>query len=434
MLNAMWRLALLLGGCGFSASLGSHSGDDGGVTSDTPGGGGALVPSNVTDTSGLDDADLPDLILDDVDPDAGPCAWRIYTDTGQIEHGVAGVDMFATYRAPGLGEDATTHLTFAHIGSTMAVLYVDQLVVRAPVRFEGYGPRSLIILAKGTIDVQGELDFSAGFVAPGSADSSVDFAKGGPGGGDGGTNDQLGTVVDMPAGGCGRGTTGGGGGGDDGSGGGGGGGGLVGQKGGDKAAPSDVGGPGGAACLTPALIPLLGGAGGGAGDVDGGGGEGGGGGGAIQLTSLASISITGIIDVGGKGGRAQQLNDEGGGGGGAGGGILVEAPTVTIEGAVLAANGGGGGSGRELNHGAQGTLTTAPANGGLGSGGSNNDGRGGNGGAGSIAATAGDDHNPGGGGGGGAVGVIRINTDSGAAMGTAGVISPPLTTGTVIYQ
>lgn len=432
-----WRCLLAtLVGCGFTVPVAPDGGGGGG---DGGGGGGAdgacappcsaIVPSNHADTAPLDDAELPDLILDGRDQDATTTVWRIYTDTGYIEHGLTGSDALAPYRAPGQGEDPATHLTFLHVGATMAVLFVDRLVIAPQVRFEGYGTRALIVIARGAIEVDGEIDFSAGWIAPGSPGNLVDVTRGGPGGGDGASHG----VAERIAGGCGGGSTGGGGDGDDGSGGGGGGGGLAGGKGGDKAAPSDVGGSGGGACLTPELIPLLGGGGGGAGDIAGGGGDGGGGGGAIQLTSLVSIRVAGIIDVGGKGGRAQLLNDEGGGGGGAGGGILLEAPSVTIDRAVLVANGGGGGSGRVAdNHGQQGALSTTPADGGLGSGGGGADGRGGNGGAGMTAATAGDDHNPGGGGGGAAAGVIRINTDGGASTVDA-VISPTFTSGLLIH-
>lgn len=392
---------------------------------------GPIVPSNHADTSPLDALDLPSLVMENLAAD-GATSWRIYTDTGLIEREAA-LNTFVSYRAMGTGIDPVTRLELQQVGA-FTILYVDRLEVQANVFFEGHGTRPLIVIAKGAIDVVGEIDFSGGFTAPSTF--VTNFRIGGPGGGDGAQNSGG---VDVDAAGCGGvlGTGGASAGvaipGDN-SGGGGGGGGLPGGDGGDKAAGSDDGGPGGVACIDATLIPLVGGGGGGAGDTVGGGGSGGGGGGAIQLTSMTSIEITGVMDVGGKGGFAQILNDEGGGGGGAGGGILLEAPTVEVAG-VLAANGGGGGSGRvDGNHGAQGTLTEAPAPGGVGTAGSGDDGRGGAGGARTAGGLPGDDHD-GAGGGGGAVGVVRINVGSnGLRLGPAVIISPQHTAGAVVFE
>jgi hypothetical protein len=389
-----------------------------------------LVPSNRPSTDELDDPDLPDLRISHGSDTGAFTTWRIYTDDGLIEEEVE-QDVLRTYRGAGLGVDVQTRLRFEHLDPNLAVLYVRRFEVRRNARFEGYGTRALIVLARDRVELEdgSEIDFSAGFIAPGAPDNTVDFRPGGPGGGHGGISSAE--VAQNGAGGCGP-----GGAGALRAGGGGGGGGSPGAKGGDS--QGLLGGMAGAACLPVDLVPLAGGGGGGAADVGAGGGNGGaggGGGGAIQLTSLSEITIAGIIDVGGKGGQGEVGNDRGGGGGGAGGGILLEAPSVTLAAsAVLAANGGGGGSGRVANRGTQGSLDTLPAPGGAGSGGSGQDGRGGDGGANNILPTAGDDHDPGGGGGGGGFGVVRINTDPGRLANAEATISPIPSTGTTRYQ
>jgi hypothetical protein len=160
---------------------------------------------------------------------------------------------------------------------------------------------------------------------------------------------------------------------------------------------------------------LVGGSGGGG----GGGAAGGAGGGAIQLVSNTQITISGGINAGGCGGHSSMSNANGGGGGGAGGTILLEAPTISISGA-LAVNGGGGGAVGGSGTGSAGTLDRVAAvgdaggiaNGGAGAAGAMPDGING--------ATSG----PRGGGGGGAIGRIRINTKSGTAALAAAVLSP----------
>jgi hypothetical protein len=396
-----------------------------------------LVPSNHADTSPLEAADLPDLVMDHVDVEDPSTVWRIYTDTGLIEHEVAGANAFAVYRAASIGPDEATKLLLVHAGP-YAVLYVRRFEVAVNVSLEGYGSRPLIVIAQDGILVRGEIDFSGGLVSPSAPSSMFDPRIGGPGGGDGGFNNKPASTF-IPARGCGGGTALAGiaAGGEAVAGGGGGGGGAAGAKGGDRQGTNDLGGTGGLACMTAALIPLVGGGGGGAGDFGDDGGHGGAGGGALQLTSLTSITIEGVIDAGGKGGRGSFIvATQGGGGGGAGGGVLLEAPSVTLAAnAVIAANGGGGGSGRTNLSGQQGTLTTQPAAGGTGSGAPGVDGRGGNGGALTAAATAGDDHDPGGGGGGGAPGVIRFNTDPDMLLvDSTTILSPQPTDGLVAYD
>jgi hypothetical protein len=140
---------------------------------------------------------------------------------------------------------------------------------------------------------------------------------------------------------------------------------------------------------------------------------GGGGGGGLQITAGTQIIITnkGIINANGS---------SAGGGGGSGGAILLEAPTVVIDG-VLVANGGSGGydhtgpSGTGAGDGVSGNVNDTPA---LGSAGGN----------GSAAKTVnGSDGTPGDSGstttawvgsGGGGAGWIRINSGASCSLTT----------------
>lgn len=119
-----------------------------------------------------------------------------------------------------------------------------------------------------------------------------------------------------------------------------------------------------------------------------------------------------------------------GGGGGAGGMILIESPSVTV-GGILVANGGGGGGGADNiagvdgSAGAVGTASTMRAAGGIGAP-PNEGGSGGAGSAGALLAGLASPSTPdnGGGGGGGGAGYISI---IGTSTTTGSLISPPLT-------
>jgi hypothetical protein len=181
---------------------------------------------------------------------------------------------------------------------------------------------------------------------------------------------------------------------------------------------------------TPALVPLVGGSAGGTGATP----ADGAGGGAIQLVAGTSIDLKAGAFISAPG----QFGDQGGlvgtqegNGGGSGGAILLEAPTVTIAGA-LAANGGGGGSGAggaaaggksgDTGHDTDGTpaLGGAPAasdHGGNGGAGDTADGTDGVSSQGASAS-----------GGGGGVGRIRINTMTGQAVLTGATVTPSAST------
>lgn len=317
------------------------------------------------------------------------------------------------------GEGVVSGIGFYRLSDQVAVLGVDSMSVGFGATLRLRGARALIILSAGDVAIEGVVDLSAGCEA-----GSV--TCGGPGGGDGSADDRV------AASGCSPGGNG------DGAfglkpetGGGGGSFGTAGAPGGagDGSNPGGVGGALPGTCTGPELEPLLGGSGGGAGGFDECGGDGGGGGGALQITSLATITIKGNaaaelmvgIRASGAGGRGGE-NSDGGGGGGSGGGILLEALRIELDRAVLAANGGaggGGGNAPETNRGEDGPFGNAQAQGGSG-------GRGGGVGASVLGAASagvggGDDT----GGGGGGTGIVRLNVPiSGLITGPEVIISP----------
>lgn len=292
-----------------------------------------------------------------------------------------------------------------------------------------FGPRPLVVIARGTLAVTGTLDAAshragANPVGPGVGATAATCAAfpGAPGFAQNG---------------------------------GGSGGGAAGGAGGTFA---DAGGNGGKSVSTAAgavagitAHAFRAGCSGQNGGTRGGGvtAVGGKGGGAVYLISAATIEVTGAINASGASGDAgtcascagsnpttQQLLDAdayGGGGGGSGGTIILEAPTVDIAAsAKVFADGGGGGQGASRSAtGAVGAEPTGltPAPGGLGA----NDGgtgpnNGGNGGPGAHAATKtgtigadGESSYPGGGGGGGG-GAGYVKTIG--TLTNAGTISP----------
>lgn len=145
---------------------------------------------------------------------------------------------------------------------------------------------------------------------------------------------------------------------------------------------------------------------------------GGAGGGGVQLSATGTLTLSAgaVIAAPGGGGDAHGGSDESGGGGGSGGAILLEATTLTIDGASwITTNGGGGaGSGSGAGNGGDGALgsnTPAAAGGG---------GAGPGGGAGATTSTAagngdGTGGGDGAGGGGGGRGIILQRTLTGTS-------------------
>jgi len=169
------------------------------------------------------------------------------------------------------------------------------------------------------------------------------------------------------------------------------------------------------------------------------GGLGGAGGGAVYLLAGASLTISGQVNASGTGGIGSvgdiDGHDSGGGGGGGGSGGMIglEAPSITVTGAVFANGGGGGGGSGSLDDsgkpfpGLGGSGSTEPFVAALGGAGGMNGGAGGNGSTGAAAGMPGANNQtyvePGGGGGGGGGGVIRVFGTAPGSLG--GMISPP---------
>jgi hypothetical protein len=280
---------------------------------------------------------------------------------------------------------------------TFANLYVvKSLIVDQSQTLTLSGTLPVVIAAQTTVNIQGKI-----VVMPGTAGGFVEPnppAAGNPGPGAGGNGAVPPNTGSAAAGGsfCG-----------------------IGGLGGASTGTSAAGGP---HYSSSTLSPLIAGSAGGNGAC----GLGGGGGGAIQITAGVSITIGpfGAINAGGQGGTAGCENIGGPGGGGAGGAILLEAPSVTILGAVAANGGGGGAQNTQGQSGVSGMASNVPAAGGSPSAGVGSAGptiAGGDG----IDADAGALFDVGGGGG---AGRIRINTSTGGFIFDGGIISPDLST------
>ena len=337
----------------------------------------SLVPSNGATTGDTGTGDLA--IVHDSTLD---------TSNGAITEDGTGT----VIRAAGEGESANG-LNLRLAGTDRAIVGAKDFTIANGATLHVVGPRALIVVASHDIDIQGVLDASAGL----SSCALTNVGQcGGPAGGNGGSPSSDGS-------GCAPGASGSHNSGDE-TGGGGGGFGGAGANGGNGNNPGGAGGTG--TCSSAAIVPIIGGSGGGGGSS---GGVGGGGGGALQLTALDSIIIhnppSGVraqIRANGAGGTGGVFS-VGGGGAGSGGAILLEAPTVSLDGATIVANGGGGGAGNGGSSGNPGALDTSQAIGGTG-------GRaGGLGGAKAGDATPGFGGGDGTGGGGGGVGRIYIS-------------------------
>jgi hypothetical protein len=299
-----------------------------------------------------------------------------------------------------LGGAAVTGYT-QQLRNNVSVFRVASLTVKGSVLTTGQYPIALV--ANGDITIEGTIDGTGG----------CDLLQGGPGGGQGGNRNEDG---------------GGSGGGQRGQMNDGGGGGGYGGDGGSGSGQGGTVGVGGSAFGEATISMLTGGGGGGAGQ-----GSGGGGGGGIQLVSNGTITIeaAGAINAGGCGGAS--TGDPSGGGGGAGGTILLEAPTVTIDGALAVNGGGGAGGGPNSTSGSDATLDRTPATGGLGGA---QGGSGGDGAAGATTDGATGNVKTYGGGGGGAVGRIRVNTrrGTGVTVDPSSVMSPAFSDTTTATQ
>lgn len=363
---------------------------------------GVMSPSNGVDMSHLGG------VTNGITIPAGEDAF-IDVDTGEIWIGVAKIRDVGTGLGSGLG--------FYEL-PTVNVFAFDFLTLEGDSNLRLQGDKPVAIVTRGAVSIAGLIDIAGGCM------SLSDVWCGGAGGGAGSDENGMGF-------GCAPGGDGGDDGGDKRAGGGGGGLGQNGASGGAADGgdvPAGTGGVVTALCPGPTLVPLKGGSGGGHGG-DGNGGRGGGGGGGLQISSFTSISITdpagdppGAIWAGGAGGE-EGVDKSGGGGGGSGGAILLEAPSITIMGGIVAANGGGGGHGDGDGDGEYGLLSTSQADGGGGGGRA-----GGKGGAlGKLPESPNTDNGAGGGGGG--YGIIRLNVPAASLSLSGAVISPAHTRG-----
>ncbi len=323
----------------------------------------------------------------------------INTDNGSIEtRGNA-----TSIRGP--GEGVFNGYRFRIISPQVSLLAFDDLTIEATANVRVTGNHALILFARNTITIAGEIDADGG--------RDADTSAPGPGGGTGAVGATL-------ASGCGFGLNGNFDTGNQNAGGGAGG--SFGRKGGDGGG-SSLGPSATNACPNFLKVQLQGGSGGGRGGEPNNGGSGGGGGGAIQFTAGLEISVTGLLHAGGAGGQSS-ASQKGGGGAGAGGGFLFEAPKVNILAtATIVTNGGGGGDGKDKTaNGETGhpDLTIAK--------------KAGNGGDGGVIDTSaqngGGNQNSGSGGGGGGIGKIEILCANSTPVANGAKVSPkaPLVT------
>jgi hypothetical protein len=339
--------------------------------------GGALIADDLTTPQGLGDTVLMTGTVID-------------SDTGQI--GTALMPMGVRMAGDGIIDGIDYE-----VRGDVAVFRMKSLSINGAVL--GIGTHAIAIVSLGNVTIEAPFDMRG--------PCAMNVA--GPGGFAGGARAAMG----IGAGGGNAGPTG-----SDGGGGAG-----YGAGGGRAGAIFGAGPSGGSAYGMDTIPALIGGSGGAGGGAPNGSGVGGGGGGALQIASNGAITIgaSGGINAGGCGGKGGTGNMAGGAGGGAGGTILLEAPTITIIGA-LAVNGGSGAAGSDgQNAGEAGHLDRTPALGAAGNGGS-----GGNGGAGAtLGGSPGQNAANAGGGGGGAVGRMRFHTKAGAVTTTPQMVLSP---------
>jgi len=181
---------------------------------------------------------------------------------------------------------------------------------------------------------------------------------------------------------------------------------------------------------------LRGGCGGGS-DASGESGQGGRGGGGLALVAVQLVTIDGVVNASGAGGRSAlgTFAGRGGGGGGSGGMIVLDAAAVVVSGQCFA-NGGGGAEGSSGSGSGAGTNGgESSAAGAAGAGGSGQSLGGGDGGQGSVGAShagiSGQDgaqmvlFGGGGGGGGGSAGVIMVFATTRTGTDDLNKVSPP---------
>lgn len=286
----------------------------------------------------------------------------------------------------------------AHVRE-LGVLQVHDLIVPAGETLSITGERPLVIIASGTIRIEGILDAAADKTLPGSGGfaGSGTITSGNPALGPGAATLATGA---------------------------GGGGGYL-TRGGGQDGDTSMAGPA-VALSTP--MPLFGGSGGyvnSTGNTTSG--AGGAGGGAVYLLAQEAI-IIGVaagdpaqsgIHVGGGGGDPSGGSSSRGAGGGSGGTIVLDAPQVTVHG-TLAANGGSGSINR-FTDGRNANFSAVPA-----AGITDGANTGGDGGAGDTPAGDGAGTH---GSGGGSAGRIFVYASETLTWGAGSVVSPSIASG-----
>jgi hypothetical protein len=294
------------------------------------------------------------------------------------------------------------------IGPQICVIRAKTITIPQAVTLTFTGSRPIALVADSQLTVTGTLDVSA--------DQSMNRSGPGLGGGNGGPPTST-----SAGGGAGFGTTGGAGGGASGTGMGGAAGPAV-----DPLARAFFAG-GYSAASSGGIMPnpvsdIFGGAGGG---------------GILLIACRGNLSITGVIDANGAGGRPNHdqvaqdgvfTNSKGSSGGGTGGYVVLQGLGITLSGQIWANGGGGAGGGNVQDGGGQmgskGQRAQSAAAGGVG-----NLSTGGQGGANSANGTAGAGSTAGGGfaaGGGGGAGVLQMYTPMGVTpVVTGATTSPP---------
>lgn len=381
-----WPLVLVLGACSFHNN--DLSGRDAAVHGDGPSDG---------HVDPLGDGDTP--------PDAANCFGHGLATVCLTELPTGNYDVLASATTKLSTDTGCTQVVTQSGGPELCV--VAGIDIHIDGTLDVTGPRPLVLLATGTLEVSGKIDAGSYRLLDGLGNVTGDHV---------GAGEASGALCGAPTAG-----------GDDGQGGAGGGaGGTFGGRGGAGAAGRDgAGGAGGTpATVGPAPTFVRGGCAGTAGGSTGqpGGGPGHGGG-AVYLIAASQLQISGVITASGQGGYHGDLGS-GGGGAGAGGLIGLDAPSITSSGTIFANGGGGGEGGGQTGYGDDGdsALTaTSPAAGGV------FNTNGGDGGTGSVGASpdggSGQTDANGGGGGGGGVGVIRVFPP----VSLGGVVSPPAT-------
>jgi hypothetical protein len=250
-----------------------------------------------------------------------------YFDGGILAGIDAGVDWVVTNNesintdAPGDFSELTSSLIDLADGQRARLVVVNSFEVKPGVTLTAQGPYPLIVAARNTVVVDGEvlvnstsvLLSKAGAGARSKTDCGLSAGADGVESDEGWTGAGGGALL------------------------------LDGGSGGDFGASQ--GGIGGLRIISPQQRLAGGCPGGGTRVSDPTSGRGGNGGGALYLIAGVELTVAGTVSASGAGGEAGNLfGFRGGGGGGSGGMVVVQSKSVSVTGFV-SANGGGGGQG-----------------------------------------------------------------------------------------